>query len=100
MSSDPVNHPEHYNKPGTLECIEYIKQVLGTEGFIAYCRGNAIKYQHRAAYKGKFVEDLQKANWYMNAAIEAQQQQEYDLEYCNAGPDFDPWSEYDLKNEE
>lgn len=67
---DNINHPPHYNTGG-VECIEYIKQVLGTEGYIAYCRGNAMKYQHRAAYKGKFVEDLAKGEWYMREAAKA-----------------------------
>lgn len=69
---DNVNHPPHYNQ-GPVECIDYIRQVLGLEGFIAYCRGNAIKYQHRAAYKGNFEEDLAKANWYMERALTATQ---------------------------
>lgn len=67
---DNVNHPPHYNTGG-IECIEYIKQVLGPEGFIAYCRGNAMKYQHRAAYKGKFAEDLAKCEWYTREAAKA-----------------------------
>lgn len=67
---DPVNKPAHYNQGG-LECIDYIKQVLGLEGFIAYCRGNAIKYQHRADYKGKLEEDLSKGAWYSRVAAEA-----------------------------
>ena len=66
---DPVEKPEHYNM-GDIECIDYIKQVLGLEGFIAYCRGNAMKYQHRAQYKGKFLEDMRKHNWYSNKATE------------------------------
>ena len=61
---DTVIKPEHYNHGDGIECIEYIKQVLGKEGFIAYCRGNAMKYQHRAMYKGKAVEDLEKAQQY------------------------------------
>lgn len=68
---DPVNKPEHYNFSDGIECIDYIKQVLGLEGFIAYCRGNAIKYQHRAEYKGKYLEDMRKHNWYSRKATEA-----------------------------
>lgn len=61
---NPVTKPLHYNT-GRLECIDYIKQVLGTEGFIAYCHGNMIKYQHRHRYKNNPVEDMDKADWYM-----------------------------------
>jgi len=62
---DPVNKPAHYNMGG-IECIDYIKQVLGVEGFIAYCHGNMIKYQHRYRFKQKPAEDMQKAEWYLN----------------------------------
>ncbi len=65
---DPVNKPAHYNF-GSIECIDYIKQTLGDEGFRAYCLGNAIKYIHRHKYKGKPAEDLKKANYYLNKAI-------------------------------
>ena len=68
--NDPVYNPAHYNM-GEIECIDYIKQVLGLEGFIAYCRGNAMKYQHRAEYKGKYLEDMRKHNWYSQKATEA-----------------------------
>ena len=68
---DAVSKPSHYNHSGGIECIDYIRQVLGKEGFIAYCRGNQIKYQHRAMYKGKPVEDLEKAHQYNAWAIEA-----------------------------
>jgi hypothetical protein len=68
---DAVSKPSHYNHSGGIECIDYIRQVLGKEGFIAYCRGNQIKYQHRAMYKGKPIEDLEKAHQYNAWAIEA-----------------------------
>ena len=67
---DPVNNPPHYNM-GEIECIDYIKQVLGVDGFIAYCHGNMIKYQHRYRYKNKPVEDMDKARWYLEKMIEA-----------------------------
>lgn len=67
---DPVNKPPHYNM-GEIECIDYIKQVLGLDGFIAYCQGNLIKYQHRYRYKGKPVEDMNKAEFYLKKMNEA-----------------------------
>ena len=67
---DPVNRPAHYNLGGGVECIDYIKQVLGNQGFIAYCQGNMIKYQHRYRYKNKPVEDMKKAQYYLNRMIE------------------------------
>ena len=68
---DKVNHPSHYNY-GDIEVIDYIKQV--TNGYAnhpyeAYCIGNVLKYISRAPFKnGK--EDLEKAQWYLNAALE------------------------------
>jgi hypothetical protein len=69
-SFDPVEKPEHYNQGG-IECIDYIKQVLGLDGFIGYCHGNMIKYQHRYRYKSNPKEDLEKANWYLARMREA-----------------------------
>ena len=64
-----VDKPFHYNQAG-IECIEYIKQVLGLDGFIAYCRGNVMKYNHRAFYKGNPTEDMAKAEQYLKWANE------------------------------
>ena len=66
---DDVSKPAHYNLTDGIECIDYIKQVLGLEGFVAYCRGNVMKYNHRAAYKNASpVEDLKKAAQYLEWA--------------------------------
>ena len=68
---DPVNKPPHYLVSGGVECIDYMRQILGLQGFIDYCHGNVIKYQHRYKYKGKPVEDMEKAQYYLNKMIEA-----------------------------
>ena len=65
---DTVNHPPHYNNGG-MECIDYIRQQLGDE-FSSYCQGNVIKYLHRWRYKNG-IEDLRKAEWYLNAMIKS-----------------------------
>jgi hypothetical protein len=65
--TDPVNHPPHYTA-GDIECIDAIRAALGREGFIAYCRGNVIKYVWRCVHKCG-VEDLKKAKWYQEKAI-------------------------------
>ena len=69
---DNVNHPAHYNF-GRVETIDYIEDCIGSSGLVSYCIGNALKYVSRASYKGKFVEDLKKAVWYLNKAIETQE---------------------------
>lgn len=61
-----VNHPPHYQSDNGIECIDAIRAALGREGFIAYCRGNAIKYLWRD--KVNNVEDRNKAVWYINRA--------------------------------
>ena len=63
---DMVNHPPHYQSDNGIECIDAIRAALGREGFIAYCRGNAIKYLWRD--KVNNVEDRNKAIWYINRA--------------------------------
>jgi hypothetical protein len=73
--TDMVNNPSHYNQ-ASIECIEAIFAALGTDGFKSYCMGNAMKYLWRHQYKGKPVEDLQKAQWYINKIIEVEQMDE------------------------
>ena len=68
--SDPVNHPPHYTA-GEIECIDAIRAALGREGFLAYCRGNAIKYLWRCEHKGG-MEYLHKAEWYIHRANQEQ----------------------------
>lgn len=57
--TDNVNHPSHYADNGPFECIELTEQF-------DFCVGNAIKYVWRHNDKGKPVEDLSKALWYLN----------------------------------
>lgn len=67
MPSKIVTNPDHYNT-GEIECITYLRDNLGEEGFLYYCEGNIKKYLHRFRYKnGK--EDLEKAQWYLEALI-------------------------------
>lgn len=66
---DMVNHPPHYTM-GAVECIDAIRAALGDDGFVAFCRGNAIKYLWRTGHKGNAVQDMEKAVWYINKAVE------------------------------
>ena len=66
--TDMVNHPPHY-KQGGVECIKAIHAALGDKGFIAYCKGNVIKYLWRAEHKGNRNEDLARADWYMRQLL-------------------------------
>ena len=74
VNQDNVNHPNHY-RTGKTECIVAMEEMLSTEEFIGYLRGNIYKYTYR--YKDKNgVEDLKKAQWYLNKLIEKEQQKE------------------------
>jgi hypothetical protein len=62
--TDMVNHPPHY-KAGGIETIDFIEaKALG------YHLGNVVKYVTRSDHKGNKLEDLKKAQWYLNRAIE------------------------------
>ena len=62
---DVVNNPKHYNT-GNIECIEAIEESMSSVAFKGYLKGNCMKYLWRYDYKGKQVEDLNKATWYLN----------------------------------
>ena len=61
---DPVNNPSHYTQGG-IECIDAIKASMSDEEYAGFLKGNALKYLWRYQHKGKPVEDLKKAEWYL-----------------------------------
>jgi hypothetical protein len=65
---DPVSNPSHY-KSGGIESIDYIKAFLSKEEYRGFLRGNISKYLHRYTYKGKPLEDLKKAQFYLDRLI-------------------------------
>ena len=66
--TDNVNSPQHYTQGG-IECIDALEASLGRDGFIGYLRGNIQKYLWRCEHKAKMLEDLRKAQWYLNRLI-------------------------------
>ena len=66
---DMVGAPRHYNT-GNIECIEAIEESMSSVAFKGYLKGNCMKYLWRYDYKGKQVEDLQKAQWYLRKLTE------------------------------
>jgi|TARA_R100000458_G_C8157157_1_gene162687 hypothetical protein len=64
--TDMVNSPPHYNK-ANIECINAI-QAATDDGYEYYLQGNILKYVWRYRYKGG-VEDLKKAQWYLDKLI-------------------------------
>ena len=68
-NADMVNHPQHY-KTGKIECIDCISAVVNMyDGEQAYDVGQIIKYLYRAPTKQNFMQDLKKAQWYLNRLI-------------------------------
>ena len=47
-----------------------MEATLTSEEFKGYLRGQVIKYIWRCNYKGKRLEDLEKAEWYLKRYIE------------------------------
>lgn len=59
-----VDHPSHYNShPAGIECIDVVEHMN-------FNVGNAIKYLWRADEKGRPIEDLEKARWYISREID------------------------------
>ena len=62
--TDTVNNPKHYTShPSGVECIEITEHM-------SFNLGNAVKYIWRASLKGKEIEDLRKARWYIDREIQ------------------------------
>lgn len=66
---DMVNHPKHYTF-GTIEVITVIDDWK-----LGFYEGQVIKYVGRAKHKGNELEDLKKAQWYLNRKIEQLQKE-------------------------
>ena len=67
-SGDAVNHPPHYTQGG-IECIDAIAAAtVGLQGIEAACTANILKYLWRWKKK-EGLQDLQKAQWYLNRLL-------------------------------
>jgi len=64
VNADAINHPTHY-KTGGIETIDFIEAKN-----LNYHLGNVVKYITRADHKGDRLENLKKAQWYLNREIE------------------------------
>jgi hypothetical protein len=62
LEEDPIN-PSHYRRhPSGIECIDITEHML-------FNPGNAVKYIWRYMDKGDPVENLRKAQWYLEREI-------------------------------
>lgn len=72
---DMIQNPPHYNK-FTFQPINIIAEVTNYyEGSAAFHIGTVLKYLCRAPFKGKMLEDLKKANYYLTRAIEEMEEE-------------------------
>lgn len=73
--SDMINHPQHYTL-GKIEVIDFIE-----DKGLNFNLGNVVKYVARAGHKkssgksmdAKALEDLKKAQWYLNREISSRE---------------------------
>ena len=65
---DAVERPQHYAST-SIECIDAMVETQGTKAVVDFCVCNAFKYLWRHNSKNG-DEDIKKANWYLNKAVE------------------------------
>ena len=71
--TDNVNHPDHYTShPSGVECIEITEHMN-------FCIGNAFKYLFRRKFKGRELEDLRKARWYVQREIARRKDERWEV---------------------
>lgn len=70
LKNDPVNHPKHYT--GKYECIDVMTELFGVDAVKNFCACNAFKYIWRFREKNG-IEDVKKADWYLNKLIELEE---------------------------
>lgn len=62
-AADPINHPPHYTF-GKIEVIDVIE-----DWGLSFHLAQVVKYVARSKHKGKELEDLRKAQFYLNRLI-------------------------------
>jgi Protein of unknwon function (DUF3310) len=64
VASDAIDHPSHYGGDATYEAIKVIEAWD-----CGFHLGNCLKYISRAGKKNDELEDLKKAQWYLERKI-------------------------------
>ena len=77
--NDEVNNPSHYNQNG-IEVIDVIETYAKHDFRLA----NVLKYVCRAGYKGHPLQDLQKAQWYLNRVVSEMEELDAAIEELDA----------------
>jgi len=79
-NDDMINHPKHYTY-GKFEVIDVIEDAK-----LDYHLGNTLKYILRARHKGKYLEDLKKARFYLDRKIKIIEKEQEDLPLFDKPP--------------
>ena len=74
VEEDLVNHPSHYTSGG-IECIDAIAASMTPDEYAGFLKGQVIKYVWRYRLKGKPLEDLKKARFYLERLISSLEQE-------------------------
>lgn len=72
---DPVNHPSHYTSGG-IECIAALEASMTPVEYAGFLKGQVFKYLWRYRLKGKPVQDLKKAAFYLERLIQVTENEE------------------------
>lgn len=76
--ADKINHPEHYTSGG----VETIDLIEAKE--LNFNLGNVVKYVSRCGRKENALEDLKKAQWYLNREITRREKNNENNRYCTS----------------
>lgn len=86
---DNVNHPKHYNShPSGVECIAIVRHYNFNVGNVfKYLWRHGLKHEQGVNDRQKAIEDLRKAQFYLNDEIERLEHEavEIDTERCRDG---------------
>ena len=75
--ADLINEPPHYISDNGIECFDAMVASQGVYAVISFCECNVFKYIWRYRKKNG-LEDLKKAQWYLNKAVELRETVEND----------------------
>lgn len=68
---DVINKPSHYTQ-GSIEPIDFI-----AANGMSFLAGNVVKYVTRYRFKGKPLQDLEKAAFYLNRLIKEEKMRKF-----------------------
>lgn len=74
--TDMVNKPPHYQARNGMESMDWLLTSMTEAEKRGYLKGNVLKYLWRYEHKGKPVEDLKKAEWYISRLIKVVEEKE------------------------